>query len=87
MEKTATSEMVQLIIPFQALADAVSKLNLKDKNRLCEILYAQIEQEEEDLLEQDPEIAAEIEQARAELEAGKYVTFDEYDAKRSQVTE
>ena len=82
-----TDAIATVEVSFEALVKAISALSLKDKNRLYEILYEQIEQEEEHLMEQDPEVRAEMEQARAELEAGKYVTFDEYDAKRSQITE
>jgi len=83
-QMTTTSETVQLVIPFQALTDAVSKLSLKDKNRLWEMLYEQIEQEEEDLMEQDPEVKARIEQALRDYAAGDYITIQEYMAQQQQ---
>jgi hypothetical protein len=75
---------VKLVIPFDILADAVSELSLEDKQRLWELLYEQIEQDEEDRIEQDPAGRAEIEQALKDYEAGDYITFEEYLAQRQK---
>jgi hypothetical protein len=75
---------VTLVIPFDILAQAVAELSLEDKQRLWELLYEQIEQDEEDRFEQDPAVRAEIEQALKDYEAGDYITFEEYLAQRRQ---
>ncbi len=89
MESDTTKEnvTVQLVISFDELVKAISGLDLKDKERLWEILNEQIEQADEDLLEQDPEIRAEIEQAERDIEAGNYITIEEYMAQRQQKTD
>ena len=74
---------VTMVIPFETLVETISRLSLKDKARLSEILYEQIEQEEEDILEQDPEIRVQIDEALAAYEAGDYITLEEYNAQRS----
>jgi len=73
---------VKIKVSFESLMDSVSKLNLKEKLRLWELLERQIAQADEDLLEQDPQIKAEIEEARAAHQAQDYMTIDEYIAKK-----
>ncbi len=77
-----TSGTIKLVIPFDILTDAVAELSLEDKRRLLELLYEQIEQAEEEALEQDPAVRAEIEQALKDFEAGDYLTIEEYIAQR-----
>jgi hypothetical protein len=77
-------ETVKLLIPFEALADSVTGLSLKDKRRFWELLDEQMAQAEEELWERDPTIQAEIREARAAYQAGDYVTIDEYSAPKRQ---
>ncbi len=79
-----TDTIATVEVSFEALVKAISALSLKDKNRLWEMLYAQIEQAEEDLMEQDPEVKARIEQALRGYEAGDYITIQEYMAQQRQ---
>jgi hypothetical protein len=71
-------ETVRLLIPFEALADSVKELSLKDKRRLWELLDEQMAQAEEEVWERDSTVQAEIRQARAAFQAGDHVTIDEY---------
>ncbi len=73
---------VSLLIPFESLAEAIKDLSLDEKYRLWELLEEQIAQTEEEKLEQDSSIQAEIEVARKEYQAGGYETIDEYVARR-----
>lgn len=73
---------VMLSVPFESLLGAIQQLSLEDKYRLAAELDRQILHAEEELWGQDPEEEAEVEQARKEYEAGDYVTFDEYNARR-----
>ena len=75
---------IKLVIPFDILTDAVAELSLEDKRRLFELLYEQIEQADEDALEQDPAVRAEIEQALKDYEAGDYLTIEAYMAQQRQ---
>jgi len=81
-EPKMAQETVKLLIPFEALADSVTGLSLKDKRRLWELLDEQMAQAEEELWERDPAFQAEIQEARAAYQAGDYVTIDEYIAQR-----
>ena len=62
-------EPVKLLIPFEALADSVTGLSLKDKRRLWELLDEQMAQAEEELWERDPAVQAEIQEAHAAYQA------------------
>jgi hypothetical protein len=75
-------ENVELLIPFESLVDCIEKLNMQEKIRLWELLDEEIAQVEEDILEQDPIIQAEIQEARDAYKAGNYMTLDEYISKR-----
>ncbi len=79
-----TQETVRLLIPFEALADSVTGLSLKDKRRLWELLDEQMAQAEEELWERDPAVQAEIQGTRAAYQAGDYVTIDEHIAPKRQ---
>ena len=69
---------VSLSIPFESLMEAVKDLSLDEKYRLWELLEEQIAQIEEEELERNPAIQAEIEAARRDYQAGDYITIDEY---------
>lgn len=66
-------------VEFESLLAVVSSLNKADKHKLLEILEDQLF---DDALENDPELMAEIETARADYAAGDYITFEEYLAQR-----
>ncbi len=71
-------ETVTLSVPFEALVSSIANLNLKDKLRLWKVIEEQIALAEEEALEQDPVVQAEIREARAAYRAGDYVTIDDY---------
>ena len=75
-------ESVELSIPFDSLVDSVTKLHLRDKFRLWELLDEQMADVEEEMWDEDPVVQAEIQEARAAYQAGDYVTIDEYIAGR-----
>jgi hypothetical protein len=81
-----TIETVRLQIPFESLVDAISSLGLEEKLRLWQLLDEEITQAEEDLLEDDPTIQSEIQEARTAYQTGDYQTIEEYIAKRSGKT-
>ncbi|OUC15794.1 MAG: hypothetical protein B0A82_04860 [Alkalinema sp. CACIAM 70d] len=66
-------------VEFESLLAVVSSLNKADKHKLLEILEDQLF---DDALENDPELMAELETARADYAAGDYITFEEYLAQR-----
>ncbi|XWK89958.1 MAG: hypothetical protein U7127_07765 [Phormidium sp.] len=78
-----TQKTVQVPIPFASLIEVISSLNLEDKRQLWQMLDEEISQAEEDLLEEDPTVVAEIEAARIAYQNGDYQTIDEYIASRS----
>lgn len=49
-----------------------------------ELLEEQIEQTDEEMLERDPSVQAEIQAAREEYKSGDYETIDEYVARRKK---
>jgi lantibiotic modifying enzyme len=71
------TDAVQISITFDALIEAVSKLNLADKQRLLDILEQQVAEAEEATWEQDPAVRAEMQASRDEIAAGDYVTLDD----------
>jgi histidine ammonia-lyase len=81
-----TIETVRLQIPFESLVDAISSLGLEEKRRLWQLLDEEITQVEEYLLEEDPSIQAEIQEARSAYQTGDYQTIEEYIANRSGKT-
>ncbi len=70
---------VKLEISFRSLLEAVSSLDISEKQQLWEVLDSELSNEED-----SPEDLAEIQTAYAEYEAGDYVTFEQYKAQRSQ---
>jgi hypothetical protein len=76
-------ETVNLQIPFESLVDAIASLGLQEKRKLWQLLDEQISETEDDLLEEDPTVRAEIEEARTAYQAGDYLALDEYIAQRS----
>lgn len=62
---------------FQSLLEAVSSLNIDEKQQLWELLEAELFQDE------SSEDIAEIQAAYADYEAGDYTTFEQYAAQRA----
>jgi len=75
-------ESVELLIPFESLVKSITKLRMKDKFRLWELLDEQMAHAEEKTWEEDPIVQAEIQEARNAYQVGDYVTIDEYIAQR-----
>ncbi len=78
-----TQETVKLQIPFESLVDAIASLGLEEKRRLWQMLDEQISEAEDNLLEEDPTLQAEIEEARTAYQEGDYITLDDYIAQGS----
>lgn len=75
-----TESTVKVDISFQSLLEAVSSLGTAEKHQLWELLEAELFPDDED----SPEDMAEIQAARADYEAGDYITFDEYNGQRAE---
>jgi hypothetical protein len=71
---------VKVDISFQSLLGAISSLGITEKHQLWELLEAELFPDDEDSTED----IAEIQAARADYEAGDYMTFDEYRAHRAE---
>ncbi|MDY6804881.1 MAG: hypothetical protein SXA11_13890 [Cyanobacteriota bacterium] len=72
-----TQTTVKLQIPFESLVEAIASLELEKKLQLWQLLEAEIA-DAEDLLENDPVVRAEVEDARRAYRQGDYQTIDEY---------
>jgi hypothetical protein len=68
--------IVQVQLSLEALAEAISSLDLKEKRQLQELIEQQIFADEEALYEDDAETEAEIEAVRAEYRNGEFITLD-----------
>jgi hypothetical protein len=64
--------IVNLQITFESLIAAISSLNLEEKHQLLEFLEEQLLEDEEDLIEQNPQIISEIAEARQAYQNGDY---------------
>lgn len=68
---------VQLKIPFSTLISLMEQLELEDMLKLRELLDEKLFEYEDALMLANPQIMAEIREARAEYEAGDYITLQE----------
>ncbi|PAX58313.1 hypothetical protein [Brunnivagina elsteri] len=75
--------IVQLQLSLEALAEAISSLDLEEKRQLQEMIEQQIFEAEEALYEDDIETQEEIQTVRAEYARGESMTMDEYLTRRS----
>jgi hypothetical protein len=75
--------IVQLQLSLEALAEAISSLDLEEKRQLQEMIEQQIFEAEEALHEDDAETQEEIQVVRAEYAVGESMTMDEYLTRRS----
>jgi hypothetical protein len=78
--------MVRLQVTFESLLEGIASLSLEEKLKLLEILEEQVLEAEEDLLEADPQILAEVSEARKAYKNGDYTTVQEYIANRTGET-
>jgi len=65
---------VKIDISFQSLLEAISSLEMTEKQQLWKFLEAELFPDEDD----SPEDIAEIQSARADYKADNYTTFDQY---------
>ena len=75
--------VVNLQITFESLIAAILSLNLQEKHKLLELLEEQLLEDEEDLIEQNPQIISEIAEARQAYQNGDYQTIQEYIANQN----
>ncbi|WYL97888.2 MAG: hypothetical protein HEQ35_19085 [Gloeotrichia echinulata IR180] len=78
--------MIRLQITFESLIEAIASLRLEEKHQLIEILQEQVLSAEEDLLEEHPQVIAEVFEARKAYQNGDYQTIEEYIANQSGET-
>ena len=72
-----TQTTVKLQITLASLVEAIASLELEEKLQLWQLLETEIA-DAEDLLENDPVVRAEVEDARRAYQQGDYQTIDEY---------
>ncbi|HXG37531.1 MAG TPA: hypothetical protein VNL36_02035 [Bacteroidota bacterium] len=68
----------QASVSLESLLQTISALSPKEKLKLFEVLHEQLEQAEESFYEKDPDIKAQIHEARVAYRAKDYVTAEEY---------
>ncbi len=76
--------MVRMQVSLESLIEAITSLNVEVKRKLMEILEDQIFEAEEDVMENDPEVLAEVEEARKAYQIGNYQTIQEYITNQSE---
>lgn len=74
---------VKFNVSFESLIEAIASLDLEKKRELLEILEDLVFESEE-LLEQESEVLAEIEEARKAYQNGDYQTIEEYIASQAE---
>ncbi|MBE9227531.1 hypothetical protein IQ264_19055 [Phormidium sp. LEGE 05292] len=77
--------IVKFNVPFESLVEAITSLDLEKKRELLEILEDLVFESEESL-EQEPQVMADIEEARKAYQRGDYQTIQEYIASKSGKT-
>ncbi len=73
---------VKFNVPFESLIEAITSLDLEKKRQLLEILEDLLFEEEESI-EQELQVIAEIEAARKAYQMGDYQTIQGYIASQS----
>lgn len=76
--------MVRMQVSLESLIEAITSLNVEGKRKLLEILEDQIFEAEEDSMENDPQVLAEVEEARKAYQIGNYQTIQEYITNQSE---
>jgi len=75
---------IQLKIPFPSLISLLEQLEPEDMLKLRELLDEKLFEYEDELMLASPRIMAEIREARAEYEAGDYITLRELTAELNE---
>lgn len=78
------SQIVNLSIPLESLLESISALSPREKLQIMQALHEQLEHAEEEYYESDPQIQAEIREARLAYQAKDYTTIDEYIARKQK---
>lgn len=76
--------MVRMQVSLESLIEAIATLDLGVKRKLMEIIEDQIFESEEESMENDPEVLAEVEEARKAYQIGNYQTIQEYITNQSE---
>ncbi|NCR39975.1 MAG: hypothetical protein GPJ21_08920 [Microcystis aeruginosa W13-11] len=76
--------MARMQVSLESLIEAIAILDLGVKRKLMEIIEDQIFEAEEDVMENDPEVLAEVEEARKAYQIGDYQTIQEYITNQSE---
>ncbi len=76
--------MVRMQVSLESLIEAIATLDLGVKRKLMEIIEDQIIESEEESMENDPEVLAEVEEARKAYQIGDYQTIQEYITNQSE---
>ncbi|QGZ91287.1 hypothetical protein [Microcystis aeruginosa] len=76
--------MVRMQVSLESLIEAITSLNVEGKRKLLEILEDQIFEAEEDSMENDPQVLAEVEEARKAYQIGDYQTIQAYITNQSE---
>ena len=71
---------IKLQIPFESLVEAISSLDMEQKQKIWQILDEEMQMREDYLEESNPRIQSEITEAKQAYEAGDYITLEEYRA-------
>jgi ElaB/YqjD/DUF883 family membrane-anchored ribosome-binding protein len=66
------------IVSIDTILRSISALSPEEKVKIMEALHEQLEQAEEDLYERDPQMQAEMKEARVAYSTKNYVTLDDY---------
>ncbi|MEB3231685.1 MAG: hypothetical protein VKJ64_11800 [Leptolyngbyaceae bacterium] len=71
-------QTVKIDIPFQTLMEALTNLSTDDNQKIWELVDAELFSNDEC----SPEEVVDIQAARADYEAGDYITFEQYKVER-----
>ncbi|PPJ61796.1 hypothetical protein [Cuspidothrix issatschenkoi] len=78
---------IKLQIPLESLIEAITSLSLGEKQKILEFLQADlIDEEEDDLIEENPQIMKEVADARKAYQNGEYQTIQQYIENRKRQT-
>ena len=69
---------INLQITFEALVGAISSRDPAEKRKLLELLETQLFEQEEAAYTEDADTLHEMQAVKAEYEAGRYTTFDDF---------
>jgi hypothetical protein len=76
--------MVRMQVSLESLIEAIATLDLGVKRKLMEIIEYLIFESEEESMENDPEVLAEVEEARKAYQIGDYQTIQAYITNQSE---